>query len=362
MSACDACLRRTALIAALAGQLDVEWRRRSAPAAVLSLPDEALLGLDPSGRIARAQAAFAPDRARTAIAAAGLTAVCRCDAGYPESLRELADPPAVLHVAGKRAALAADPGVAIVGARRGTPYGIEVARALGRGLHAAGLPVVSGLALGVDSAAHLGAVAAGGPARPVAVLAGGADVPYPPSRRRLYRDLAERGAVVSELPPGFRPYRWCFVARNRLIAGLAAATVVVEATERSGSLTTADFAEQLGRPVGAVPGPVTSRFSTGTNALLAAGAAVVRDVGDVLDVVAAPAFAPPEPPPPAIPLEPRLRRLLDQIERGGGSLAELATDPDAVRGVLADLTDLELRGLVRRGFGGRYVRAAGEPW
>ena len=227
------------------------------------------------------------------------------------------------------------------------------------------MPVVSGLALGVDSAAHVGALSAQGPPRPVAVLAGGADIPYPASRRRLYRELVERGAVVSELPPGFTPYRWCFVARNRIIAGLAAATVVVEATERSGSLTTADFAAQLGRPVGAVPGPVTSRFSSGTNGLLAAGAAVVRDVHDVLDRrrrAGAGRASARGPPAPAIPLEPRLRRLLDAIERGGGSLAELATDPEATKQVLADLTDLELRGLVRRGFGGRYVRTAGEPW
>jgi len=364
MSACDACLRRTALVAALAAQLDVEWRRRSAPSGVLSLPDDALLRLDPTGRVPRGHAGFDAGRAREAIRRAGLTAVCRCDAAYPAPLRELADPPAVLHVAGSVAALTAeDEGVAIVGARRGTPYGIEVARGLGRGLATAGVPVVSGLALGVDSAAHVGALSAQGPPRPVAVLAGGADLPYPASRRRLYRELVERGAVVSELPPGFTPYRWCFVARNRTIAGLAAATVVVEATERSGSLTTADFAAQLGRPVAAVPGPVTSRFSSGTNGLLAAGAAIVRDVHDALDLVAAPAAAERSgPPAPAIPLEPRLRRLLDAIERGGGSLAELATDPEATKQVLADLTDLELRGLVRRGFGGRYVRTAGEPW
>ncbi|HZB77457.1 MAG TPA: DNA-processing protein DprA [Solirubrobacteraceae bacterium] len=362
MSACDACLRRTALVAALAAQLDVEWRRRDAPAAVLSLPDEALLALDRTGRIARGHERFSAGPARAAIAAAGLTAACRCDASYPEALRELADPPAVLHVAGGVAALAAGDGIALVGARRGTPYGLEVARSLGRGLSAAGVPVVSGLALGVDSAAHVGALLAPGGPRPVAVLAGGADIPYPASRRRLYREVAGRGAVVSELPPGFRPYRWSFVARNRLIAGLAAATVVVEATERSGSLTTADFAEQLGRPVGAVPGPVTSRFSSGTNTLLAAGAAVIRDAPDALDLVAAPAAPILPAPPPPVPLEPRLRRLLDAIERGGGSLAELATDPEATRQVLADLTELELRGLVRRGFGGRYVRAAGEPW
>jgi DNA processing protein len=229
---------------------------------------------------------------------------------------------------------------------------------------------VSGLALGVDSAAHAGvlarsAVVAAGPvAAPVAVLAGGADVPYPASRRALHAQLAARGCVVSELPPGFRALRWCFVARNRLIAGLAAATIVVEATERSGSLTTADFAQQLGRPVGAVPGPVTSRFSAGTNGLLAAGAAVVRDVRDVLELVpgaAAASAAAAGEPAPVVALEPRLCRLLDAIERGAGSIAELASDRDATRRVLAELTELELRGLVRRDFGGRYVRALGAP-
>jgi DNA processing protein len=371
-SPCDGCLRRTALVAALAPWLDVEWRRRSAPAGVLSLPDEALIALDASGGVARARAAFAPRRARERLSGAGLSAVCRCDDGYPERLRELADPPAVLHVAGRFAALERADAVAIVGARRGTAYGIEVARALGRGLADARIPVVSGMAMGVDSAAHVGVLerleeaarAAPPPAArravaaaPVAVLAGGADVAYPASRRRLYARLIERGCVVSELPPGFGAFRWCFVARNRLIAGLAASTVVIEATARSGSLTTAEFAEQLGRPVGAVPGPVTSRFSAGTNALLAAGAGVVRDTRDVLDQLLGPSAPQRAEPPPAVPIEPRLRRLLDAIERGHGSLAELATDPDEAQQTLQDLTDLELRGLVRREFGGRYVRA-----
>jgi DNA processing protein len=359
MSACDECLRRTDLVAATAARLDVEWRRRSAPAGVLSLPDEVLLALDGSGRTARRYEAFAAEAARAEAARAGLELVCRCDAAYPDRLQELADPPAVLHVAGGVAALAADDAVAIVGARRGTPYGLEVARGLGRGVASAGVSVVSGLALGVDSAAHIGALEHA--AAPVAVLAGGADVPYPASRRGLYRRIVEQGCVVSELPPGFTPFRWNFVARNRLIAGLAALTVVVEATERSGSLTTADFAEQLGRPVGAVPGAVTSRFSSGTNALLAAGAAVVRDTRDVLDELlgpAAPDIVEGAAATPVVPLEPRLRRLLDAIERGNGSLAELATDPGDSRQVLQDLTDLELRGLVRREFGGRYVRAA----
>src|SRR5215216_1358094 len=212
------------------------------------------------------------------------------------------------------------------------------------------------MAMGVDSAAHVGALeqappdgssSGRGAAAPVAVLAGAADVPYPASRRRLHAQLVRRGCVVSELPPGFTAYRWCFVARNRLIAGLAAQTVVVEATVRSGSLTTADFAAQLGRPVGAVPGPVTSRFSAGTNGLLAAGAAVVRDTRDVLDhllgpdaprdAVAAPGGAA-TPDAAAVPIEPRLRALLDAIERGHGSLAELATDAASGHQVLQDLT------------------------
>ena len=217
--------------------------------------------------------------------------MCRCDDGYPERLRELADPPAVLHIAGDRTALDGENSVAIVGARRGTSYGLEVSRSLGRGLAAAGVSVVSGMAMGVDSAAHTGALEVAG-AAPVAVLAGGADVAYPSSRRRLHAELIARGCVVSELPPRFTAFRWCFVARNRLIAGLAELTVVVEATERSGSLTTADFAQQLGRPVGAVPGPVTSRFSAGANSLLAAGAAVVRDKRDVLDQLLGPSDAP----------------------------------------------------------------------
>jgi DNA processing protein len=376
-AACDACLRRTSLLAALGPWLDLEWRRRSAPAGVLSLPDEALIALDSSGRVARVHARFAPGRARERIAAAGLSALCRCEAGYPERLRELADPPAVLHVAGLLAALERTDGVGIVGARRGTPYGLEVARSLGRGLARAGVPVVSGMALGVDSAAHIGALDdaaehAGGdglsgaaadlrPEAPVAVLAGAADVPYPASRRRLYARLVQHGCVVSEFPPGFTAFRWCFVARNRLIAGLSALTVVVEATERSGSLTTADFAAQLGRPVSAVPGPVTSRFSAGTNALLAAGAGLVRDTRDVLDQLGRPSSASSHGDPQPSAIEPRLRRLLDAIERGHGSLAELTSDPGATRQVLQDLTDLELRGLVRRDFGGRYARALEDP-
>ncbi len=378
--ACDVCLRRTDLLAALAPVLDVEWRRRSALPGVLTMPDEALVALDPAGAVARRYLGFDPDIARRRAGAARLSVLCRCSARYPGRLGELADPPAVLHVLGDPAALADPDGAAVVGARRGTPYGLEVARALGRGLSAAGVSVVSGLALGVDAAAHAGALEAAGPT--VGVLAGGADVPYPAMHRRLYERVAARGCVVSELPPGFHAMRWCFVARNRIIAGLAAVTVVVEATVRSGSLTTADFAAQAGRQVAAVPGPVTSRLAGGTNGLLANGAALVRDARDVLDVLFGPGAVPDEvvalgqpgwrpaagsramlgesggrsPAASLTALEAPLRALLDAVEQGRGSLAALTSDPERAPAVLCALTELERRGLVRRDFGGRYVR------
>ena len=333
-----------------------------------------LLGLDPSAaaRYERFDAAAARGR----IAAAGLTAVCRCERAYPERLRELPDPPAVLHVAGSLAAVpAGGEAVAIVGARRATPYGLEVSRSLGRGLAAAGLPVVSGMALGIDSAAHAGALAAlspmappipahaGAPAppaagRPVAVLAGGAETAYPARMRGLHARLIGAGAVVSEMPPGFTGHRWCFPARNRIIAALSTVTIVVEAATRSGSLITADLATDLGRVVAAVPGPVTSRYSAGANELLHAGAAVIRGARDVLDLVLG-ADAPPLPEPaPLVPLDPAQRRVLDAIERGQGTLAELARTMEEAQAASRTLSELELLGLVRRGFGGRYLRCS----
>jgi len=366
--ACDPCLRRTDLVAAISGSIDVAWReKRGRTARVLALPDERLLGLDASaaGRYERFDAAAA----RRRIAEAGLTAVCRCDRAYPERLRELPDPPAVLHVAGSLAAVPTGEAVAIVGARRATPYGLEVSRALGRGLTAAGLPVVSGMALGIDSAAHAGALEArpagacaleaplaAGP--PVAVLAGGAETAYPARMRSLHARLIEAGAVVSEMPPGFTGHRWCFPARNRIIAALSTVTIVVEAATRSGSLITADLASDLGRVVAAVPGPVTSRSSAGANELLHAGAAVIRGPRDALDLVFG-ADAPPLPEPvPLVPLDPGQRRLLDAVERGQGTLAELARTMEEAQAASRTLSELELLGLVRRGFGGRYVRCA----
>jgi DNA processing protein len=283
VTACDDCLRRTDLIAAIAGRLQVEFKSRGAPARVLALPDDALLAVAGGPGAARRYAAFDAAAARRAADAVGLVPVCRCDAAYPRRLLDLPDPPAVLHVLGEAAVLPEACAVAVVGARRASTYGTEVARALGRGLSVARVAVVSGLALGVDSAAHAGAL--DGPGATIGVLAGSAHVPYPARGHRLHAAVARRGAVVSELPPGAASHRWCFVARNRIIAALSAVTVVVQAAERSGSLTTADFAADIGRAVGAVPGQITSRLAVGTNGLIQAGAALVAGVADVLELL-----------------------------------------------------------------------------
>jgi DNA processing protein len=351
-TACDDCLRRTDLIAALAGWLDVEWRRRDAPGRVLARSDESLLDACEGAAVRARYDRFDPANARAAIRDAGLAAICRCDDAYPERLRDLSDPPAVLHVAGDPEHIGDRDSVAVVGARRATPYGLTVARELGSGLSAAGVHVVSGLALGVDSAAHAGALE--GHASPIAVLAGGADRPYPASKRQLHAAVRSLGAVVSEMPPGFGIHRWAFVARNRLIAALAQVVVVVEATRRSGSLTTADLGAELGRTVAAVPGRVTCAVASGTNGLLRDGALLVRGVRDVLEALTELTGERYETTAAAGTLEPELQQLLDAIGAGHSTLPMLAGHGLDPRAVLTGLGELEALGLIRRGFGGRY--------
>lgn len=362
MSACERCLRRTALLARLAPHVERARRERRALSEMLALPSEALLralGGARAGAIARELEAFDVGRARERLRVAGLRALCRHDERYPCRLAQAPDAPAVLHVAGdpgRVTALAAPdaPAVAVVGARRAGPDGLQVARGLGRGLAAAGVTVVSGMALGIDAAAHAGALEVGGPT--LAVLAGGADVPYPRAKRALHRELVASQAAVSEMPPGFEPLRWCFPARNRTIAALASLTIVVEAAERSGSLITADFAQQLGRSLGAVPGPVTAPRHAGSNALLRDGALVIRDAQDALDEVLGIGVATALARRPADQLPPPLRELLRRVEDGAGTVAALASSADRITDTLAALTELELLGFLRRGPGGRYVR------
>jgi DNA processing protein len=217
------------------------------------------------------------------LAASGLRWVARSDGSFPRLLKEIHDPPWGLFVRGAGCLdLLSAPAVAIVGSRSCSPYGVHVARRLGRELAAAGLVVVSGLARGADSEAHRGALEAGGVT--VAVLGCGVERDYPAAHAALAARICERGLIVSEYPPGVEPAPWRFPARNRIIAGLCAATVIVEARERSGALITADFALEENRDVLAVPGEITSALSTGTNALLRQGAAPLLGPEDVLEL------------------------------------------------------------------------------
>jgi DNA processing protein len=215
------------------------------------------------------------------LAAGGHRFLPRSAPDFPPLLRAIHDPPAGLFLRGvaKPEALA-QPAVAIVGARACSGYGASVARSLGRELASAGPVVVSGLARGIDAEAHRGALEARGAT--VAVLGCGIDRDYPAAHADLARRVADAGLIVSEYAPGVEPAPWRFPARNRIVAGLCAATVVVEARERSGALITADLALEEGREVFAVPGEITSSLSAGTNALLKLGAAPLTSAADVL--------------------------------------------------------------------------------
>jgi DNA processing protein len=298
---------------------------------------------------------FDPARARADAAGRGIELLCRCDNAYPASLRALPSPPAVIQIVGGIGRLgellAADP-VAIVGARRASPYGLDVARMLGRGLAAAGVTVVSGMALGIDSAAHTGALSAG--AATLAVLPAGPDRAYPRAKRVLHQQIRATGAVVSELPSGTAIRRWMFPARNRIIAGLARMTVVVEASEHSGALLTAAHARELDRPIAAVPGRVTSVHSAGPNALLAAGACLVRGPQDVLDRLFGDGVR--RSPRPIRPtLSEELDAVLTAIGEGWDTAAALERQGFAPDQGLAALGQLELAGYVRREPGGRFL-------
>lgn len=354
VSACDQCLVRPWLLARLSGHLE---RLRGRIHELLMLDDHALLaavGGRDAGAIAAELDRLDVGRTRELAASARLQLVCRCHRDYPARLLDLPAPPSVLFVAGgleRVLALSVEEPVAIVGARRASRYGLEVARSLGRGLGRAAVPVISGMAIGVDAAAHVGALSVG--AVTVAVLPGSASSPYPASKRALHRSILDGGAVVSELGPGSRPRRWGFTARNRLIAALAAMTVVVEAGGRSGALLTARLAGELDRPVGAVPGRVDSPMAVGPNDLLARGARLVRDAQDVVDRLYGPGVLDAN----ADLREPLAGELLvlhGALAAGEETASALVRAGVPVEEGLVALTRLELAGYVRRVSGGRY--------
>jgi DNA processing protein len=280
----------------------------------------------------------------------GLGPIAWSDPAYPPSLAAIIDPPPVLWTRGSLAALDR-PAVAIVGSRAASSYALDVAGRLAADLAARGLTVVSGLARGVDSAAHRGALSVGGPT--IAVLGCGADVVYPPEHAALARAIEPDGLIVSELVPGTRPLPQFFPQRNRIISGLSRAVVVVEARDRSGALITAQCALEQGRDVFAVPGNILSGRNSGGHALLRDGARIVESADDILEELGEGARAPSagrlrsSADPLLACLPPGEACDLDAIsERSGLSPARL----------LPRLFELELQGLVRRAGAGRFVR------
>jgi DNA processing protein len=290
------------------------------------------------------------------VAALRQSAITLTDDAYPPLLRHIVDPPLTLFFRGDPSLLAR-PGLAIVGSRRASTYAINVAELLARQLAPAGLTIVSGLALGVDGAAHTAALDAGGTT--VAVLGTGTDVVYPRGNRRLFARIAEHGLIVSEFPPGAPPRPEHFPIRNRIISGLSYGAVIVEATSRSGSLITARMAAEQGREVFAVPGSIFSAGSEGTHRLIQYGAKLVHDADDVLHempnhVMAMLRTAPPEEPPPESPLAEVLAALnRDEADHIDAVAGRLGRTPAAVAQALLQL---ELDGWIRAMPGARYVR------
>jgi DNA processing protein len=298
-----------------------------------------------SSRFARFRETFDEQAFLRRLAERGLRWVARSDPAFPRRLGQIHDPPPGLFVRGEASlALLDRPCVAVVGARACSSYGTAVALAFGNELAAAGAVVISGLARGVDAAAHRGALEAG---ETVAVLGCGIDRDYPRAHAALAAAVAQRGLVVSEYPPGVEPAPWRFPARNRIVAGLALATVVVEARERSGALITADLALDEGREVLTVPGEITSQLSRGTNQLLRLGATPATCAEDVLVAIG---LEPASREPP--PLDARLERVRAAVAGGASTGDAVVRRLDLAPGeVAAALAELELLGVVAQAEG-----------
>ncbi len=284
----------------------------------------------------------------------GFSVLTLADSDYPGSLRKIYDPPPFLFLKGKY--LATDQkSVAIVGSRNASEYGRTTATKLAMELARNGITVVSGMAIGVDSSAHRGALAAGG--RTLAVLGSGVDVIYPRSNKRLYQEVSEQGAVISEFLPGVGPNPPHFPRRNRVISGLSQAIIVVEAGQKSGALLTADIALSQERTIFAIPGQLTSKNSAGTNELIKAGAHLLSSIDDIFSVL------------PELKNDYIIpqRRVEVELEDGEGIIYNLLSETPRqfdsvvrecgfmVNDVTSYLLSLELRGLIRQLSGKRFI-------
>ena len=364
-AACDRCLRRSWLLSELSGPLDYCARDRARLLELLALADEELMDAVAGRRRTELRDRYE----RFTLDGAGLRdgdaqAICRHARGYPRAL-DGAGAPHMLEVAGgsrRLVELTARPVVAILGSGSASDYGMEMARGLARGLAASGVTVVATLTDGVAVAAHAGAVDAAAGAS-IAVLGGGLGVSCPARRRALYGRVRRAGCAVSELPHGASGRRWGSLAAERIVVELAALTVVIEAEQTVGQLAGARIAQALGRPLAAIPGRVTSPLSRGPHVLLMEGASLVRGPEDVLELLY---------PPQASKRAPGLTPARQGADRPRGLRAELRSilelvgsghdTPDKLTragidpaDTLLGLSELELRGLLGRGDGGRYL-------
>jgi len=335
------------------GDIEAAWNASESDLRASGLEARALANL------LEARARIDLDEELSRIRSLGYQVITWEDQGYPERLTEIDAPPPAIYVWGE-----VTPqdrwAAAVVGTRHPSPYGVAVARDLAAVLAAGGVTVVSGLARGVDAIAHQAALEAGG--RTLAVLGSGLDRIYPPEHRRLAEAISQRGAVMSDYPLGTAPEAGNFPPRNRIIAGLSMAVVIVEAGEGSGALITADFAAEQGREVFAVPGSVYQRTSRGTNQLIRSGARPLVALEDVLEALNL----------EAVSRQEAVSEALPQDETEARVLAALTSEPvhvDEVQArcglpaaqVSASLSMLELKGRARQVGGMQYVRAREAP-
>jgi DNA processing protein len=363
---CPNCLRRASLLARLAPYIEkfalgVSGNRLAELLRLGNHDLAATVAPDCATELHDAAAAASDEQLEAGLAESGCWCCCRHDPHFPVGLRDAPGAPWALFGRGDPTLiekLRPDSAVTIAGARRASTYGREVARELGSNLADAGLLVIGGLSFGVEACAHRGALDYG---KTVAVLGCGADVAYPAAHRSLWRRITDSGGLVlSELPPGCAPWRWTFSARNRITAALSGMTIVVEAAEDSGSLLTADIAADLGRDVGAVPGPISSRVSDGPNDLLAGGACVIRGAQDVLDSMLGAGVRRVQPAGP--PLNPTQHEVLRALEDGARDAEEIATDVGLSEGdAERNLTTLEAHGYAERHTKSVYCPSGLEP-
>jgi DNA processing protein len=400
IDACKECLRRSWLLGVLSGCLEYQARDRGRLLELLALGDEDLVQAIGGRRRRELRERYARFTPGDIPWPSGVETICRHNRGYPRTLAkdgasrsgDRASPnastaagdgaPRMLYVAGstqRLQALAAQPTVAIVGSRKATDYGMEMARDLARGLAASGVIVTGGLSDGIELAAQAGALEVDG--KTLTVTDGGVDVACPARRRGLYKRVLKTGCAVAELPCGCATRSWCHTARERIVVGLAQLTIVVEADEDPRDLLCARIAQALGRTVAAVPGRVTSPVSRGTHVLLMEGVPLVRGPRDALDLLYGedpaqktngslrrPTGTPTMPTNEASrtpQLEPILKATLEQVGAGRDTPAKLTAGSEDAGEVLLALSELELMGLLSRGDGGRYVPrgslAAGAP-